>query len=205
MPWKAVLSFNNKNTGIGSYDLTITRGDSLTGGLEYLPATLHRGKLSLAQEFWSYPMANAFTRGVSYSGAELQKENLPDTVAYLKTIPDYVNVKAALSFQKDLSMEELAALQMKDQNSLPILWVAVRNANYYRNAEIGTETTDSSADVTGATVQMNDSFPCPAFCLKLVLSRTARASILNRSTTVTPILSFRRTFLIRTAKERCAI
>lgn len=37
--------------------------------------------------------------------------------------------------------------------------VAVRNANYYRNAEIGTETTDSSADVTGATVQMNDSFP----------------------------------------------
>ena len=56
-------------------------------------------------------------------------------------------------------MEELAALQMKDQNSLPILWVAVRNANYYRNAEIGTETTDSSADVTRATVQMNDSFP----------------------------------------------
>ena len=46
-------------------------------------------------------------------------------------------------------MEELAALQMKDQNSLPILWVAVRNANYYRNAEIGTETTDSSADVQG--------------------------------------------------------
>ena len=104
-------------------------------------------------------MANAFTRGVSYSDAELQKENLPDTVAYLKTLPDYVNVKAALSFQKDLSMEELAALQMKDQNSLPILWVAVRNANYYRNAEIGTETTDSSADVTRATVQMNDSFP----------------------------------------------
>ena len=60
-------------------------------------------------------------------------------------------------------MEELAALQMKDQNSLPILWVAVRNANYYRNAEIGTETTDSSADVTGATVQMNDSFPAQLF------------------------------------------
>ena len=158
-PGKQFYRLTTKNTGIGSYDLTITRGDSLTGGLEYLPATLHRGKLSLAQEFWSYPMANAFTRGVSYSGAELQKETLPDTVAYLKTLPDYVNVKAALSFQKDLSMEELAALQMKDQNSLPILWVAVRNANYYRNAEIGTETTDSSADVTGATVQMNDSFP----------------------------------------------
>lgn len=104
-------------------------------------------------------MANAFTRGVSYSSAEDQKENLPDTIAYLKTLPDYVKVKAALSFQKDLSMVELAALQMKNQNSLPILWVAVRNANYYRNAEIGTETTDSSADVTGAAVQTNDSFP----------------------------------------------
>ena len=158
-PGKQFYNLTTESTGIGCYDLTIARGDSLTGGLEYLPATLHRGKLSLPQEFWSYPMSNAFTRGVSYSSAEDRKESLPDTLAYLKTLPDYVKVKAALSFQKDLSMEELAALQMENQNDLPILWVAVRNANYHANIETSVEPTDSNTDVTGATVPINDSFP----------------------------------------------
>lgn len=56
-------------------------------------------------------------------------------------------------------MEELAALQMENQNDLPILWVAVRNANYHANIETSVEPTDSNTDVTGATVPINDSFP----------------------------------------------
>lgn len=40
---KQFYRLTTKNTGIGSYDLTITRGDSADGGLEYLPATLASG------------------------------------------------------------------------------------------------------------------------------------------------------------------
>lgn len=158
-PGKQFFSLTAENTGIGSYDLTIIRGDSLAVGLEYLPATLHRGKLSLSQEFWSYPISNAFTRGVSYASAEYTKENLPNTIAYLKKLPDYVKVKAALSFRKDLSMEEFAALQARAQNDLPILWVAVRNANYYTNTDQGNTEPGAGAASTDVTVAANDQFP----------------------------------------------
>lgn len=156
-PGKQFYNLITANKGIGSYDLTIVRGDSLTVGLEYLPATLQREKITLPQEFWQFPMANAFTRGVSYSGAEHTKEGLPDKIAYLKKLPDYVTVKAALSFQKDLSMEELAALQM--QSDLPILWVAVRNANYYTDADLSNQAAGESAASTDTTVEINDPFP----------------------------------------------
>lgn len=158
-PGKQFYSLITENTGIGSYDLTIVRGDSLTVGLEYLPARMQRGKLTLPQEFWKNPMSNAFTRGVSYLGAEGTNESLSDTIAYLKKLPDYVKVKASLSFRKDLSMEELAALQMQDENTLPILWVAVRNTKYYTNANMGGQATGASVDATAATIETNDEFP----------------------------------------------
>lgn len=113
-------------TGFASYDLSITRYDIAKAEYTYMTASLNKNQLGWDYRFTSErPAMNLFDRA-SYPFYPMQDDERELALEKLSQLPDYVTVEAAISFAEDLDMEQVLTFQ--DNHSIPITWVAIRNA-----------------------------------------------------------------------------
>ncbi len=114
-----------ENTGVGDYNFTLIRNNMLTGTREYIPFTISKGKISSPYSFWAYPSINIFTRGtMPFYSFPTDMDKMKE---YLKGLPDYINVKAYISFDYDLSMSELSDIFNNNKN-IYFAWAGIRNS-----------------------------------------------------------------------------
>ena len=117
---------SSTRTGFATYELLIPYWDVAQGGkTNYANATLERGQLTLPRELLSTGPVNVF-ENACYPVYTMDEEFKQDTVETLSSLPDYIQVEAAVSFSEDMSMEQL--LEFKDQlKDGHIVWVGIRN------------------------------------------------------------------------------
>lgn len=117
---------SSTRTGFATYELLIPYWDAAQGGNDgYANGTLERGKLTLPRELLSTAPVNIFEKAC-YPVYTMDDEFKQDTVETLSSLPDYIQVEAAVSFPEDMSMEQL--LEFKDQlKDGHIVWVGIRN------------------------------------------------------------------------------
>ncbi len=115
-----------ENTGIGKYTMTMFRSNISTGKQEVLSASLNKNKLTLPYTLTTSNISvNIFSRA-SYPEYHLESATKESYIKALKEIPDYMRVKAAVSFSKDLSMDEL--IDLRGKTKVSFLWAGIRNA-----------------------------------------------------------------------------
>lgn len=113
-----------KKTGTGKYNIEIYRNRWITGRTENLSATLDKNKLMMPSGFFSVPAMNAFAYASYpeyYSGKQVFEKNKN----YLATLPDYLQIQASVSFDRDLTMQEIVDIQKKYNI---IIWAGIRNS-----------------------------------------------------------------------------
>jgi len=134
------IQMNYGKTGFATYDLHITRIDDASGKEEYLGGTLERGKLSLDSYYFDVSTADFYLSSDHYAdqpeGEETEEPHdmrdmwSADTLEVISQLPEYIQLKAAVHFPEDLTMEEFQQILFKynwdDRNSVNILWAAVR-------------------------------------------------------------------------------
>lgn len=115
-----------ENTGIGTYAMTLIRYNLSKNEQEYITAYLNKDRLTIPFSFLSGNLSlNIFARGSS-PVYDLDPDIKERFTGRLKELPDYVGVTAAVSFPKDLTMDQLIALM--ESNDLDFLWAGIRNA-----------------------------------------------------------------------------
>lgn len=125
-PTQSILNVNATHTGFASYSLSIQqlRVRGYHSDTSYLSANLSKGKLSFCDGFWEYVPANIFVRAC-WPEYDMGEAFDRQTRERLSTLPDYIWVTAAVSFERDLSMEELTALQASFADGF-IQWSGIR-------------------------------------------------------------------------------
>lgn len=126
-PSQMVWHAHPEHTGLGTYTLSVSMYEDFDPTInQYNTAVLRRGKLEFPQGFWRYLSVNHFDRASSpvYDMWEFTQQYYREK---LEALPDYVQVRAAVSFPEDLSMAELITFAgtLEEAN---IEWVGIRNA-----------------------------------------------------------------------------
>ncbi|QOX64306.1 hypothetical protein FRZ06_13610 [Anoxybacterium hadale] len=115
-----------ENTEIGKYSLTLSRYNFFKGEQEYLTASLDKNKLTLPYSFEASNLSmNIFDRAAAPSYS-LPTDSKEWYLQKIKELPDYINVTAAVSFSRDLTMEEL--VDLKKTSRTLFVWAGIRNA-----------------------------------------------------------------------------
>ena len=120
---------SDRRTGFASYELQIRLESHAQGGTITVGGSLERNVLHLDDsldmpEGKNYPISRRTLPEVPQPPSE--KEALRERLAEL---PDYVRLEATVSFNEDLSMEEL--LDFREKHCWDITWVAVRSVESY--------------------------------------------------------------------------
>jgi len=126
-PSQMVWHAHPEHTGLGTYTLSVSMYEDYDPTVnQYNTAILRRGKLEFPQGFWRYLSVNHFDRA-SYPEYDMSDFIQQYYREKLEALPDYVLVRAAVSFPEDLSMEELITFAgtLEEAN---IEWVGIRNA-----------------------------------------------------------------------------
>lgn len=117
----------SERTGFASYGLTVQLWENFgLSDTNFRTATLKRGKLEFPLGFWEPIAINTFERA-SYPVYSLDERFRQNTYETLSKLPDYIRVRAAVSFPTDLDMAQL----MEFRDSLEdghVEWVGIRNA-----------------------------------------------------------------------------
>lgn len=125
--WK-VNYLTSSRTNFAAYSLALTRWDSFKAESQFLYGTLVENELTLPEEF---------IRGSHSSNFFVHPEDpdLQDTSYYLshnqyvaeklKKLPDYMKIRADISFNDVMTMEEL--LEFSESWDLQISWSAISN------------------------------------------------------------------------------
>lgn len=126
-PSQMVNNVYGERIGFGTYSLSVNMFENFDPMLTvFNTATLRRGELEFPDGFWRYASIGLFSRDSypSYEMSEVTKQSYREK---LETLPDYVRVRAAVSFPEDLNMEQLMefAGSLEDAG---IEWIGIRNA-----------------------------------------------------------------------------
>lgn len=126
-PSQTVTAIHAERTGFASYSLTVQLWENYgLSDTNFRSATLKRGELEFPLGFWEYNSANIFERA-SYPVYENDASYHENVRENLEPLPEYVQVRAAVSFPEDLDMEQLLAFKDSLEGGY-IKWVGIRNA-----------------------------------------------------------------------------
>lgn len=126
-PSQTVNYVNYKRTGFGTYSLSVCMYENFDPSINiYHAAALQRGELKFPQGFWYYTSANIFSRA-SYPIYTMTESTQEYNRNKLEALPDYIRVRAAVSFPEDLTMEELMSFAGSLEDGY-IEWVGIRNS-----------------------------------------------------------------------------
>lgn len=128
-------SVNAGRTGFATYELSIVRTDVTTWEREYIDGTLKRGELYIGREFSDERLSQMHF----YRARDQRPINEYDrerTRQLLTELPEYIQLKAAISFPEDLTMEELINLGisynrglLNSHDGISIKWAGIRNCH----------------------------------------------------------------------------
>jgi len=127
-PGKTISITYGKN-GFASYDLFLTRKDSISGEKDILHGTLTRGKLELDIPFYDRDLEEAYLWSAFDHPDDVWYRFREDRVAKLQELPEYITVKAVVLFPEDLNMSQVMELDYKyrlDRINVDLHWLAVR-------------------------------------------------------------------------------
>ena len=116
-----------ENTGLGRWEVTLQMGDWTGGGRRpaRMQGAVHLWDLSFEDAFWEgYCPVNQW-KSAGDGGEYAPGQSPAETAKKLRELPDYTQGVLCLSFDRDLSMDELAGL-MDTHPDLRVCWVKVR-------------------------------------------------------------------------------
>lgn len=126
-PSQMVNNVYVERIGFGTYSLSVNMYENFDPMLTvFNTATLRRGELDFPNGFWRYTSVGLFDRD-SYPAYKMGESTQQYYREKLQSLPDYVQVRAAVSFPEDLTMEQL----MEFAGSLEdggVEWVGIRNS-----------------------------------------------------------------------------
>ena len=151
-PGLVVGGVQTERTGLGRYDVRIPCWYSWDGEQRALTGTLDRGDFQFEE-----PLIGQSIHGFRYSAYPFQYvgEPLEKVLAGLEELPDYVQTWTAVSFGRDLSMDELAALRQR-WPEVRFVWVGVRAAEYDRQR---LPLVGFGWEQSGILIDLNDRYP----------------------------------------------
>lgn len=156
-PSQMIWHAHPEHTGLGTYTLSVSMYEDFDPTInQYNTAVLRRGKLEFPQGFWRYLSVNHFDRA-SYPEYDMSEFTQQYYRKKLEVLPDYVLVRAAVSFPEDLTMEELITFAgtMEEAN---IEWIGIRNAPEDQQA---LPLCGMKPYMGGAVLnEMNECYPC---------------------------------------------
>lgn len=115
-----------ENVGIGKYAMTFLRYNLFQNEEEYLTASLDKNKLTMPFSFLASALPlNIFARASS-PVYDMDRELQEHYSTALKELPNYIDVITAVSFSKDLTMDEL--ITMEKNSAVNFMWAGIRNA-----------------------------------------------------------------------------
>lgn len=124
-PTQTVHQVNATRTGFAAYSLSVAQWHVRDrGDISYLSANLEKDTLSFSAGFWEYAPANVFVQAC-YPEYDMGDEFDRQTRERLTGLPDYIWITAAVSFEQDLSMEELIAMNSSLEAG-NIEWLGIR-------------------------------------------------------------------------------
>ncbi len=114
-------------TGFAAYTVTMRYWDTARGGdTLYQTGTVEKGELKLSDRFWDYGAVNVF-RDPQNPIYAMDPDHIRTTRERLEMLPEYIRVRAAISFPEDKDMEALIDFR----HSLPegyLDWMGIRTA-----------------------------------------------------------------------------
>ena len=116
-----------ENTGLGRWEVTLQMGDWTGGGRRpaRMQGAVHLWDLSFEDAFWEgYCPVNQW-KSAGDGGEYAPGQSPAEAAKKLRELPDYTQGVLCLSFDRDLSMAELAGL-MDAHPDLRVCWVKVR-------------------------------------------------------------------------------
>ncbi len=132
-PDYSVFDVRADRVGFASYGIGMTYWDTARGGDPlYQTCTLEKGELKLPANFWNYVPVNIFLDPKDPVYA-MEAEHVQQTRERLSILPEYIRVRAAISFPEDKSMEELITFR----DALPegyLDWVGIRTTSDVQQA-----------------------------------------------------------------------
>lgn len=126
-PSQMVNNVNGERIGFATYSLSVNMYENFDPMLTvFNTATLRRGELEFPDGFWRYASVGYFDRD-SYPSYPMSESTQQYYREKLEALPDYVRVRAAVSFPEDLTMEQLMEFAGSLENA-GIEWIGIRNA-----------------------------------------------------------------------------
>ena len=132
-PTQAVRYVTVQKTGFANYDVSIEMTDTLfSRNKSYYSGSVEKGNMTLPKGIWDLPgRIFANTDGeIPDMPQEILQEHNDYVCSILEDFPGYTKVLAAVSFPKDLSMDELIKLEKTYQNTCRFGWIAIRASNF---------------------------------------------------------------------------
>jgi hypothetical protein len=125
-PGYITYSADADSLGFGNYDIKLTQWDIFKSTFDVYTGKIENGKMKyLASNFFKYPFVNAFHFGV-YPFDDFRQNGDNAEVEEIRKLPATAVVKASISFNNDLSLDDLTLLISKYE-SLNFIWVGVRS------------------------------------------------------------------------------
>ena len=113
--------------GFGNYNIKIDQRDSFSDTLMF-EGKIERGKLKYMQrDFYKYTVLSAFRYGDYYT-RKLSPKEIEEPYDNLKAMPETAIAKVYVSFNEDISIEEVASIMSYGKNKFRLDWIAVRTA-----------------------------------------------------------------------------
>ena len=163
VPEYTVLSADVTKTGFAAYDLSLLAVDYRNSNeYAHYNGTLIKNELNVPDGLWDYCIIGAFAND-GFSSDTYSTIN--STIDLLKQLPDYVKVRAIVSFPEDINMWGVQELQsLLHATGTPgrdtIEWVAIRHCeeenNEYPLCGMKPYTTSTVYNMVG---NINDSYP----------------------------------------------
>lgn len=134
LPYQGYGGTTIERTGLGKYDLTLRAYKAGNNGPIMYDGKIDKNKIEINEGFFDFAPINIFVNSDPKSRDEEDKyveAEYKNQIKALKKLPDNVFVSANISFNRDVSMDELSKI-MKNNREVTFDWVGVRGVSKKR-------------------------------------------------------------------------
>lgn len=110
--------------GFGKYNISFREQNYFKYENNVYDGKIDKNKFEVANGFYKYPYKSTFSRDM-VPFHQYPTDNDDEQIKELKELPEYIHVKANISFGKDLDMDEV--LNLIENTELDTYWVAIRS------------------------------------------------------------------------------
>lgn len=125
------LSVLPGRTGFADYELNMTMTDVVRDTRQHLTGRLNKGQLGFDYAFFDWSNKPAFHSAIfpEYPASAWER-NIKEVRVKLEQLPEYIRLKAAVTFPEDITMAQLLKIMEYDyignQGDLEVIWAAIR-------------------------------------------------------------------------------